>query len=188
MSNIDIAYKDIVENYACENNPIVFNNKGNEHAAIVLSKIFKYSKEKIRILAHSLEPNDVTNDPEYFQNLKDFTFNVGIVDVLLEQEPEKPSDALKHLMIGSIIQKDKIRIKIAINPVLINNNNGETKNVNFTLGDDHIFRLETDVINRTAICSFNNVEMTNRLIDVFDKLYDNSPEYDINKLLAFINR
>lgn len=155
-------YLNIVETFANDNDEIIFCNEGDEHAAIVLSRIFKYSNNSLKIYASSLNQSIVTEDEDYLNYLDSFIKKGGIVQVLIDHIPKKPSKAFKNLLLKSQIYSETVGLRVAQSKIKLNE-----KYVNFTVGDNNKFRLEIDPLKRTAYCSFNNIKFCTKLIDIF---------------------
>ena len=53
---------------------------------------------------------------------------------------------------------------------------GDNGQVHFAIADDVAYRLETDVVERTAQCNFNDSTIATKLVSAFDQIF-NSEEY-----------
>lgn len=163
-------YLESIETLAKEKISLVYKNKGNEYAAIVLSRIFKYSDSTVRIFANSLSDSPVTRDTEYRQFLRTFIEEKGgVVKVLLEQEPISVSEVYKYLLEKSKELPDRVFVKIANEKVEMSE-----REINFTVGDSDKFRIEVEKEERKAFGSFNDVEYSKKLIDIFEAIFSKS--------------
>jgi len=178
MNNISFdknEYLNIVETFASQNDKMIFCNEGNEHAAIVLSRIFKYSNNTVRIYASSLSQSIVTNDEDYVNYLDSFIKKGGIVQVLISSLPKTPSKAFKNLLLKSQVYNETVGLRLAESKIKLNK-----KHVNFTVGDNNKFRLEIDPTKRTAYCSFNNTKYCSKLIDLFKQNFNTASPIELN--------
>lgn len=147
-----------------------FMNSDEEHALEVLVKIFRMSSTTLRIFAHNL-CNDVANNSEYVQAISDFIEKGGSVKILLNdfsEEEALSSNLMKRLAFYQLQGKDIIIRTSHDKPFM--SNDSEKKEVHFTIGDEVAYRIETDVVERTAICNFNNEEYAKQLIIFYDSL------------------
>lgn len=153
----------------------VYHNEGNSHALIIFKNIFKYSDKCIRIAANQLYNDEVVNTSDYISAAKQFL--------------DKP-DAQLHIIITTIPSKDSVDLSNSFygmllehpayseGRVIIKSGNGNSYKdkdgnmVNFCVADDHAYRIEDDVIKRTAIVDFEDKETAQDLISKFDTVFD----------------
>lgn len=162
---------------ANENISIQFNNKGKEHATLVMSKIFACSNERLKIFARDFR-GDISDNDFYIQNLRSFLEKSerSKVEVIFETEPNPNSKALDLLR----KYKNKVSLKKADNKgleefrkYLVN----EEKMIHFTIGDNaagefNKYRCETDTTQFVAILNFDDKQFCaslNKLFQLLDK-------------------
>lgn len=173
-------YKSFVKNLAQNKVDRVFLNSDTEHAIDVLPEIFRISKTIVRIFAGSL-CNEVGNAPEYIESLSDFIERGGEVRILLNKyDPElaKTSNLFKRLAYYHSLKK-KVAVKHTTTS-FYRSNDPEKKEVHFTLGDDHAYRIENDIEKRTATCNLNSPELTQHLIAQYDTAFSREDSESIN--------
>ena len=164
MMKID-GYKDFVEDLAKKGEDKVFFNSGPIHASIVMSRIFKYSTNTIRIFSGGFH-GAVSNDSEYLCELDSFLSRGGKVKVLVENYNSNNNSKIykilsKYFNTGQIeIKKTTARVNSGGSPI------------HFTIGDDRMLRLETNVNDFKAQVNFNNSKETAVFIEVFDKIFN----------------
>ena len=162
-------YKVAVKRLADTNSNFVFTNSGADHARVVMETIFKTSKEHINIFAGDL--NGAVSKGDYLLALENYLKSGRSISVLLEKYDEKKtSEALELLLKYKKSGQTNISIAIA-NPKSLD---ASIKNNHFTVGDNHMFRFETDMINYTAVCNFNDPASSERFNNIFFRLSQDS--------------
>lgn len=176
MTKKDIdAYRIAIENLAATSSDYVFANSGAEHACIVMSNIFKTAQTNVYMFAKNLK-GDVSKG-EYLIQLEEYLKNRGYLQVLLEENSdENSSEAIK------IMKKYPNKISISVIDKTVLQKRQEIGNINhFTIADDKMFRYETDVVNYTAVCSFNDRKTYSQLNGLYkflsskSKIISNTP-------------
>lgn len=173
-------YKSFVKTLAQNKVDRVFLNSDTEHAIEVLPEIFRISQSVVRIFAGSL-CNEVGNAPEYIEALSDFIERDGEVRILLNKyDPElaKSSNLFKRLAYYHSENKN-VSVKQTTTS-FYRSNDPERKEVHFTLGDDHAYRIENDIEKRTATCNLNSPELTQSLIALYDNVFNREDTESIN--------
>lgn len=160
-------YKNAVTNIAAKGENNLLHNAGNDHALIIFENIFKNAKKEILISAHDLTNPEVSNKEEYISSLLSFLdHNVDSKLYILVsdfQESYKNFDLYKKLA-NSIAYKEN-RVKIKNSNGFQFTSGGST--VHFCVADERMYRLETDIQKRTAICNFGDEETANKLANAF---------------------
>lgn len=172
MNIADERYEESVSNLAERASSVIFKNKGESHAEIVLRNIIKTSKEELYILAESLT-SKLTNCKGYKNELVEYIESrYGKLKVLIEEKPEevKENTALATISYLQQLYPHNIEVRLLTEEV----KNISEKKVNFTVGDGRMFRLETDTQLRSAYCCFNNEEISSNLIQVFEGFWCSS--------------
>lgn len=167
----DKDYKKSVNDFAEKKVDFLFSNKGNDHAAIVVSAMFKNAENYIYMYSGSLN-GDVTAEPEFLHALKKFIDDGKTLKVLLETTPvvESCSEALKIVMEAS--GSSNVIIKVIEEEVKKEFRKRQIKH--FMIADGMSFRYEIDEEKYKAICNFNDIEMVQKLSNIFQKAFDNS--------------
>jgi hypothetical protein len=163
------AYKARIENLAANKDGMIFFNSGKEHAAIVMSNIFKYSKSSLKILAGDFN-GAVCGNADYITQLKSFLNRKGKLEILMDDyNSEKINNPFAEVIkFYSFFNKDLVSVK-KTNGKLIDS---ETqKPIHLTIGDNDKFRYEYDTNQYSAKCSFNNQTIASTLAGHFDTLF-----------------
>ena len=160
-------YKNAVTNIAAKGENNLLHNAGNDHALIIFENIFKNAQKEILISARDLTNSEVSNKEEYINSLLSFLdHNADSKLYILVsdfQESYKNFDLYKKLA-NSIAYKEN-RIKIKNSNGFQFTSGGIT--IHFCVADNRMYRLETDVQKRTAICNFGDEETANKLANAF---------------------
>lgn len=177
MANEMEQYRIAVQNYARDGVNYLFHNKGDEHALIILSNIFKNAKSHIRIAANKLYNDEVVNTIEYVESMKAFLDKKDTrLDILITTKPTKeevteygPENTLYWMLYNHpAYRQGRVEIKEGQGRFF---RNEEGVQVDFCTGDEKMFRLEGDIVKRQAIANFNDEDATRQLIEAFDKVY-----------------
>lgn len=170
-SNNLMDYSEAVENLAKFKSSLLFSNTDNEHAAIVMENIFKYSESIVRIFANNFS-GKISNKQNYCDGLNSFLSRSRTkLHVLFDSDPN-PDSSIGYRIIRDfkdknpnscriIIKKASDEFKKRVSEVL---RIGE----HFTLGDHRMFRLEFNSELHEAVACFNDPKLVSRLGQVFD--------------------
>lgn len=169
-SDDSIVFKDVVDHLSNGCISRFFYGISNEQAIIVLSAIFKSSKEKIKLVSNKLS-KAITGDEEYRRSLEIFLEKKNTKLYILVYKYESNNS------IYSLLNKysDKVYIKENKTSSVVFKN----KVINFCVGDDSIFRLETDCQSRLSECNFNDKKSSQLLLEKFDQIYNDESSYKI---------
>ena len=172
----DKDYKKSVNDFAEKKVDFLFSNKGNDHAAIVVSAMFKNAENYIYMYSGSLN-GDVTAESEFLSALRKFIDDGKTLKVLLERTPviENCSEALKIVMEAS--GSSNVIIKVIGEEAKKEFKKKELRH--FMIADGMSFRYEIDEEKYKAICNFNDIEMAKKLSDIFQKAFEKS-DYCVN--------
>ena len=153
---------------------VEFLNSDEEHALAVLVQIIKSAQSTLRIFAGAL-CSTVPSNPEYISALSDFIEKGGKLVITLNAfspEDATNSNLFKRLAYYIELGKDIHIYRTNAHPYLVSD---PFKNeIHFTIGDDCSYRVETDIVKKTAKCNFNNPEAAANLIEFFDKIIANN--------------
>jgi len=139
-----------------------FNNKDSRHAAIVMSTLFAKSKESIQIFCESFK-GDVNKNPIYRKTLEEAILRGVKVEVIFEQSPNINSEAFKLLHAYSKSGTCTISLSILNNEYVKKLKNAHIDLGNFAIGDNSMYRYETDKSNFQAVCNFDDKKTVNDL-------------------------
>ena len=98
-------YFDFVESLAINKENKVFFNSGPIHAAIVMSRIFEYSRDEVNIFCGGFS-GAVSNDPTYLSCLDSFLKRDNSKIRILVEDYEKN----KNSKVYSILKKHKSKV------------------------------------------------------------------------------
>lgn len=163
---------------------IQFNNKGKDHAILVMSEIFAKSHKRIKIFAGNFD-GSVSNNALYTSKLQEFLGKAPdtSIEVVFEQTPNPNSKALLLLKEKKNRCPNQVSLKLALpeqikkfQKYIVN----ETNMIHFTIGDNeknifNKYRCETDVRKFVAILNFDdNTGFCNTLEKMHDILSENA--------------
>jgi hypothetical protein len=169
--DLDILFKKDVS--------IQFNNKGKDHAILVMAKIFESSYKNIKIFARDFNGN-ISDNQLYTDSLINFLNKSSDckIKVVFEDEPNEKSKALNILKDYRKKNPQKVELakakQIQINEFktyLIN----DEKMIHFAVGDDiekgfNKYRCETDTKNYIAILNSDDPKFCNTLLKLYSIL------------------
>ncbi len=162
---------------------IQFNNKGSNHAILVMAKIFDSSNSFVKIFARDFN-GQISNNQLYLTCLRKFLDRDknNSVSVIFENDPNPDSLALELLKKERTKNSKRISLKKAtkeqleeFKKYLVN----EEGMIHFTIGDNsrkkfNKYRCETDTRNYTAILNFDDQEFCSDLNYLFKILDTNA--------------
>ena len=151
-----------------------FMNSSKDHAAIVMSTIFRESRNHIRIFAEDLAGPISSND-NYRNELLSFILRDGKLDIILQKKSQE-EDSMVHLLLqikgGKVLNKYSNNINI--NYTSEKCKLGKFENVHFCIGDDSMYRIETDTKKFLAQCSLFDSTIAGVLINKFNNISTNN--------------
>ncbi|MDR0658443.1 MAG: hypothetical protein LBG18_05870 [Mediterranea sp.] len=166
-------YKKAVEYYALKRINDLLHNEGNEHALIIFENIFKNAKKHIRIAARDLSNKQVANTCGYINAMKIFLEKKDAkLDILLVKFNKDVTEIQENNFFRFLFETDAYKN----NNVRIKDSNGKcfslkNEEVHFCTADSHMYRIEDDVIKRSARCNFGDESGTKNLEDKFDNAF-----------------
>lgn len=155
----------------------LFHNRGNEHALIILSNIFRNAKSHIRIAANRLYNDEVVNTKEYIDSMRAFLDREGSrLSILITKRPtieevqeHGPENTFYWMLYNHpAYRQGRVTIKEGEGSSF---KDADGNQVDFCTGDDRMFRMEQDIKERQAIANFRDPEYTGQLIKVFDEVF-----------------
>lgn len=164
-----------------------FLNSDEDHALSVLVQMFMVAKKTVRIFAGSLCKH-IGNKTDYIVALSEFIERGGKLYILLNDFNEndaKESNLFKRLSYYKSIDKPIFVKTSTAHPYMTGDE--EKKEVHFTVADGKAYRIETDIVRRTAECNFNNPIMAMQMESFFDGLFEREDAKVIDILKLFEN-
>ena len=164
------SYERSIDHLAKYRSNKIFKNTGPKNASVILSTIFKYSKNEILMFSGNIK-GDVTNSKNYVESVEYYLFNtVGKLKLFLEH----PLKEYKNFQVYNLIKEysdktsnNRVQIKPASKEFLTAVSNKFGDIYHFTVGDGRMFRIEINPDLYEAIVSFNNKETASKLREFF---------------------
>ncbi len=179
-------YNKAVEYLALHKKNFDIQNEGDDYAKVIFSNIFRNANKTIRIAANTLR-NTVVDSKEYQDALDVFLAKEGtclqiIITKLPENVNEKVSTNIyRRLMQNPAYRAGRIHIKNADHQMF---KIGDTP-ANFCVADGIMYRIENDIVKRTALCNFGNPQKALKYEEIFDKGFSSiEKEVDLAQLFA----
>jgi hypothetical protein len=166
------AYRIAIENLAKLKADTLFKNSGSSHAAIVLGNIFKSSNDSVKMIAKDFN-GEVSGNPYYIEALTGFLKSNKSITIIFEGSPNPDSKALSLLNQYRLSKPAHISLRVINKPL-------QVSPPNFTIGDNSMFRYETNKEVYTALCSFNDKDFVAKLDGIFNSLLEFTANYSIN--------
>ena len=168
-------YRNYVNKLAEDKKDYQFTNSSPKHAAIVMSTIFKYAKERVYIYDDNLNGNIVNYENKFYENVENFLKTGGVLKIVINHD----IDIFSNVYLKLKEFKDKkynIELKKPnidfINTFLLKNGDNEDWNLYFTSADNSMVRVENDNTFKLALCNFNNESLSKYLNSKMDKYFD----------------
>lgn len=155
-------YRAYLENLAQKDKKDIFLNGDTDHAAIALATMFRYSKQEAVMLCHRGGDEGLFTE-EYKKEIENFLNQGGALKLLVKEVP--PHDFLGN--------KEKVTIK-TIDSTKANELCKEVgpEDCDFAVFDKKRFRLEYSPKERASVCSFNDVEISEKLRSAFNNYFE----------------
>lgn len=182
------AYQRSIDTLASSKSEFVFDSEGSENAAIIISSIFKYSKNIVRIYATNMN-GDISDFNIYTSSLVRFLYEKKNLLVLLDNPDYITSnDAFRvnkefRQVINRFYSQGNIVFKVASEGFKKGMKSIATDSsslYHFAVGDNHMIRIELDNKKRISVCSFNNQKMAQPLIRIFDTYFPDCESINIS--------
>lgn len=170
-------YHDFLERLACDNSSRTFSNGGIEHAAILMSVLFRNTKNEARVYCIGFRPNLITRPP-YWESLNRYLDDPNhILKVLVETD-----EYVNELPIELLRRKKEEREREGKGETIIVKkiNEDSQKRISALFGDDHCnfaifdnekYRYEYDPENFKAYGSFNQPDNCEILTEEFESAF-----------------
>lgn len=157
-----------------EDGEVVLNGSTG-HAAIVIERMMSRALEKMRILTRTLDPL-IYCDDQALRAALDFARSGKELHILVEEY--ELSDLTEHDFFKKLNNFENVEIRQLPEDL------HEPVQVNFSLMDNRGFRIEKDERGATAVVSFGNKVMNQRLESLFETLWGKSSVIQSSPILA----
>ena len=185
------SYREAVAHLAKHKVNNLLHNAGNDHALIIFENIFKNAVQEICIVAKDLNNEEVVLKPSYLNGLSEFLDKNDVKLKVLVSEFDSATissedDSFFRRVFNSKAYKEgRVEIKNSHGMGFRNSAYGNSF-LHFCVADGTMFRLETDIEQRKAICNFGNQEFASELRKVFDIGFLNDKTTIINLDQVFV--
>lgn len=176
---VDVEYEAFVARLATGKDKRTISNSSKSHALSILRNVFRSAEEYVKLFSGSLS-TDVYNDETLIHEMKKFVDKNGRVSVLVQKPDLLNQDAKNEFLAQLLTLKDNERVEVK---EALEGNILKDVEAHFLVSDDRMYRIEVDIINNTAVGSFNDNQRAVRLRDIFDKaskdnarLYEPTPQ------------
>ncbi len=179
-------YSEALDGLAKNNSTDIFPNRDSEHAAIAIAKILKYSNEKVIVFDDDLKGDIVNNSTveSFRSSVIDFLSRKGKLQVVISDKSPYDDEELRLFLEVLIdVFPQQVSVKLASSSFKTSMKEIYGEKINFVIGDTNKFRLEKYGNNnpnnktREAKGSFNNKEITNKLLSIFNTNYSSCKDY-----------
>jgi len=156
-------YREAIEFLAEQKDSFTFDNKGADHAAIVLLNMLKNTEEEFVIFSGNLN-GEVADNDDVLNELKNYLLSGKNFKLVLEDNQIKSKSKALNLVESLEQENENIKIAFAKKYFL-----DEIKNIfdgevlHFLVSDAKSYRLEIDKKAYKAVCSFNQPEIAKKL-------------------------
>jgi len=157
---IDPVYDAFVNELAERRDPKVISNRSSSHALSILRNVFKYAKSEVNIFTGELDPC-VYNDKVLLEYAENFVGKGGKIKVILQNEiPQERMEAPQDFY-NFAVSKGEIKLADEKHPL-------KKIEKHFLVSDCMAYRLELNIEERSAVCSFNDEHHASQLNDIFN--------------------
>jgi len=175
-SNLDLKkYMEAINALAQSGSDLFFNTSGINHAAIVMSSIFENSENSVKIFSGTLS-GMFSQHQDYLSALESFIASGKKLEILLAKPLIEKNTTVSKILSGSITNKNHNIFIKKISEQGLQFLRHEIGEYNFTVGDDRMYRIETDVSSRKTEGCYNDRDTSNKLSDVFNKCFQLAEE------------
>lgn len=170
-------YKTFLEKLCQSKSSEVFTNGGIDHAAILMSTLFRNTEQSIKMLCAGLKPALITKEP-YLSDFTKFLSTPGKSIQIIVGTDEFINETPFQLIIEKLGEPQDHRAQIECR---IMDDKGKKQvmdffgsECHFSIFDTQKYRLEVNPEKYQAIGSFNAPDYTKRLTDLFDSIFKSS--------------
>lgn len=165
-----LEYQKAIESLIKSNSNAVISSNGSQHASIVTAKILENATTSVKIITGNFS-GIVSDSAIYLDALNSFLAKGKKLEILLTQSPN-----LNSLAYNLIKKNQQENSNIQIKPL---NSNGmkilkesfKDSELHFVVGDNNMYRLESDRNSYGSNCSFNDTETAARLLNIFENCF-----------------
>lgn len=165
---METIYKKKIFKLAEDKKDEIFYNSSEKHAAIVHQAIARNAKNYIYIYSSCL-CTEISNNKDYCEYIDNFLSedrSHQIRIILTDYSCDFSSKPIAH-----VLKRYPMQVSIKTFDGKITHNN---KEIHFTIADDHMFRLETDIEKHLAYGNFNSTSNVSILKGIFNKINQSS--------------
>ncbi len=155
-------YREAIEFLAEKQEDFAYDNKGANHAVIVLVNMLKNTKNEFLMFSGTFN-SDVADQKEFIEELQNYIESGKIFKLVLEKNVDTKSEALQLI---EKLEKENENIKITnAKEIFIE----ELKRIfdnevlHFSVSDEKSYRLEVGKEEFKAVCNFNDPEIAKEL-------------------------
>lgn len=167
-SNLMDDYQRRIEHLSKSKSNFRFNHIGERQALIVLMTIINAAKESLKLICESPQESDL-NRSDFLIPMDSFLRRGGSLDIIFDSWDKSDSSLLR--LLRSYDGNQKVRIKAFIDPYRLVLGD-DLQVAHLSIADAHVYRVETDIVNRIATGSFNDPSIAESLNTVFDGVID----------------
>jgi len=180
-------YQKFLESLIKSKETSIFTNGGIDHASVLMSVLFNYTQTKVRMYCRGLYP-ELTARPRYLDSFKKLLESDKIaIQLLVDDYDNIDKPAFKALIDAWRERTNKNKNDKSIEFKCIQDT--DRKNIcdelsldpcNFAVFDDNMFRVEISPEEFKAFGSFNDTEISKKLINLFDTAFENAQKILVN--------
>lgn len=179
-------YAKRLDNLARYKSKQTYTNKDHKHAAIALSTILRHSEEEIVIFDDNLN-GDIVNHEEvlsFKKSLIEFLSKGGRLRMAISDKCKNDDESF--ILFLEALEKvffQNVEIKLANVQFKAEMKKIYGEKINAAIGDGFMYRLELygeekpENKNRNAIISFNDEEVSQKLLFIFNNNFNNCDKY-----------
>lgn len=165
VCKIDLDYEEFVEGLADRRDSKVFSNRSAAHALSILRNVFKIAKKEVSIFSGRLDPC-VYTDEVLLKHANAFADRGGKVRVILQNDIPQDRRSNVQDFYCFAISHGKVRLITEKHPL-------KKVQKHFLVSDNSVYRLELDIDEHSAVCSFNDVKRASQLSEAFEAAWKN---------------
>jgi hypothetical protein len=155
-------YREAIEFLAENQEDFAYDNKGANHAVIVLVNMLKNTKDEFAMFSGTFNGN-VADQQEFIKELEIYVQSGKVFKLVLEEDISSKSEALK-LIEKLANENENIKITKAKDNFIKNLQSifdGEV--LHFAVSDEKSYRLEVGKEEFKAVCNFNDPDIAKEL-------------------------
>lgn len=166
VCKIDLDYEEFVEGLAERRDPKVFSNRSASHALSILRNVFKIAKNEVSIFSGKLDPC-VYTDKILLDQAEKFVSAGGQVRVILQNDIPQDRKGGPEDFYHFAISRGKVKLVSDGHPL-------KDVKKHFLVSDNSVYRLELNIEEQSAVCSFNDEQRASQLSEIFKAAWENT--------------